>query len=95
MRDPIGSPREQMFIFRDGTTLKSCHLRHTLRETLNKLGLDSTLYDTHSFRIGRATDLFKLGVNVDKIKELGRWKSNAVYKYLRSLNLITPSTNRH
>ena len=78
------SQTEQIFIFRDGSPLQAYHLRQLLREILDSFNLDSSLYDTHSFRIGRATDLFKSGVNVEEIKHLGRWKSNAVYKYLRS-----------
>ena len=83
MRNPIVDDNEQLFVFRDGTNLEAFHLRKLLRETIKKFELDPTLYDTHSFRIGRATDLFKAGVNIEKIKHLGRWRSNAVYKYLR------------
>ena len=45
--------------------------------------LNPLQYDTHSFRIGRATDLSKGGRSLSKIKRAGRWKSNAVYNYLR------------
>ena len=83
MRPPIVSNQEQFFIFQDRSPLKACQLRRLLKETIQSLGLDQNLYDTHSFRIGRATDLFKSGVDIDNIKQLGRWKSNAVYKYLR------------
>ena len=83
MRQPIIEDSEQFFIFSDGTNLQASHLRRLLRKILQSFQLDSNLYDTHSFRIGRATDLFKLGVSVDQIKQLGRWRSNAVYKYLR------------
>ena len=83
MRSPIVVDSENLFVFRDGRQLEPHHLRKLLRETLRGFDLDPTLYDTHSFRIGRATDLFKSGVPVDTIKHLGRWKSNAVYRYLR------------
>ena len=83
MRPPIIDDVEQIFIYRDGTPLQAQHLRRLLRKILKHLKLDPFLYDIHSFRIGRATDLFKAGVSVDNIKQLGRWKSNAVYKYLR------------
>ena len=75
---------EQFFIFSDGSPLTARHLRSTLRQIIQKLGLNKKLYDVHSFRIGRATDLFRQGISVEKIKELGRWKSNAVYKYLKN-----------
>ena len=75
---------EQFFIFRDGSNLKAHHLRKTLRHAIENLTLDSTLYDIHSLRIGRATDMQKQGYSIEHIKDSGRWKSNAVYKYLRN-----------
>ena len=84
MRKPITDQAENFYIFSDGSNVQPHHLRNLLRESLHSMNLDSSLYDTHSFRIGRATDLFKAGVNVEDIKQLGRWKSNAVYKYLRN-----------
>ena len=83
MRQPIVDVDEQFLIFSDGSNVQPCHLRKILREILYSLDLDAKIYDTHSFRIGKATDLFKVGVTVEQIKQLGRWKSNAVYKYLR------------
>ena len=55
----------------------------TLKLLLCNLGLESTLYGMHSFRIGRTTDLIKFGYSVDEVKLLGRWKSNVIYKYIR------------
>ena len=83
-RPPIRHVNEQFLIFNDGTNLQAQHLRQLLRNIItNSFQLDGCLYDTHSFRIGRATDLFRAKIPVDQIKNLGRWKSNAVYKYLR------------
>ena len=84
MRPPISSDQEQIFIFKDGTPLQATHMRRLLRKILKHLKLEPFMYDIHSFRIGRATDLFKAGVPVEQIKQLGRWKSNAVYRYLRN-----------
>ena len=84
LRGPRKNDEEQFFIFRDGSPLKPHHIRTVLRTALNNLTLDGGLYDIHSFRIGRATDLEKLGVSIDQIKSLGRWRSNAVYAYLRN-----------
>ena len=60
------------------------HVRWTLKRLLRRLKLNDKLYNTHSFRIGRATDLKKTGTPVDDIKMLGRWRSNAVFKYIKS-----------
>ena len=85
MRGGWRSRDEQLFVFSDGSPLKATHVRSTLRNCIKNIGLEENLYDTHSFRIGRASDLFKIEkASIDQIKSLGRWKSNAVYKYLKS-----------
>ena len=76
--------QEQLFIFRDGTPITAKNTRRVLKMALKRLQLDPSLYGTHSFRIGRASDMLKSGYSVDQIKQYGRWKSNAVYKYLRN-----------
>jgi hypothetical protein len=38
---------------------------------------------SHSFRIVRATDLAKNGVDEDIIKQYGRWKSSSYLRYIR------------
>ena len=76
--------QEQYFIFADHSPLTSRALRRELKEALTRIGLDAKNYDTHSFRVGRATDLQKMQFPLDKIKQIGRWRSNAVYNYLRN-----------
>ena len=83
LRGDYDFPTQHLFIFNDRTSIKPRHIRSLLRELLTNIGLDSKSYDTHSFRIGRATDMFKYGYSVETIKKWGRWRSNAVYKYLR------------
>ena len=82
MRQARANDDEQFYIFSDGSPVRPCHMRSILRELLQALGLEGALYDTHSFRSGRASDLFHAGVDVELIKYIGRWKSNAIYKYL-------------
>ena len=71
------------FVYENGTPLGANDIHCNLRKIIDRLGLDKYLYDTHSFRIGKATDLFHAGENVERIKKLGWWRSNAVYQYLR------------
>ena len=75
---------EQFFIFRDGSPVKPSNVRSVLKLTLKSLNLDHTIYSCHSFRIGWSGDLHKRGVPIDKIKMMGRWKTNVVFKYIRS-----------
>ena len=84
VRGDYFTEKEQFFVFSDGSAVKPNHIRNLLRELLQNLGLKSTLYDVHSFRSGRTVDLEKFGYSIDKIKTMGRWKSNAVYKYLKN-----------
>ena len=75
---------EQFFIFADRSPVQPKHIRETLRDMLTNLNLDGSLYDVHSFRIGRTSDLEKFGYGLETIKSMGRWKSNAVYRYLKN-----------
>ena len=84
IRKPLQSENEQFFVFRDRTPVHPMHFRAVLNKLIMKCGLDPTFYSTVGFRAGRATDLLDMGISVETIRKLGRWKSNAVYTYLRS-----------
>ena len=83
IRKGYSNDAEQFFVFSDGSPVRAYNVRQMLKKAIDMLDLDSDLYNTHSFRIGRASDLLKLGLSVDNIKRQGRWKSNAVFEYLR------------
>ena len=83
VRGDYVSDEEQFFIFRDRSPVTAYHARTILKTVLNNIGLDSNNYGMHSFRIGRTTDLIKLGYSVDEVKMLGRWRSNVIYKYIK------------
>jgi len=53
-----------------------CHL-------LSQVGMCSSSYATHSFRIGAATTAGAAGLPTWLIKTLGRWSSNAYLTYVR------------
>ena len=53
-----------------------------LKELIDKIGLDSNLYSTHSFRRGGCTFAFKSKVPIDLIKSHGDWRSDCYQKYL-------------
>lgn len=74
---------EQFFIFRDNSDMQTAQFRTVLKKMIGKVGLDPANYDTHSFHISRATDLFKMGNPIESIKKFGRWCSNSIYKYSR------------
>ena len=62
-----------------------------IKECVASLGLNPSFYNTHSLRIGRATDLAIKGVSADTIKETGRWASSAYLKYIRFENFNIPT----
>ena len=74
---------EQFFVFQQRIPVKPGHLRKVLRTCLINLNLEATNYDMHSWHAGCALDLIKAGFLVAEVKVFGRWKSSAVYKYLK------------
>ena len=75
--------QENFFIFKDGSPVTPYHFHSKLKSIITIAGYDPEEFSTHCFRSGRAVDLFNLGVSVETIKKIGRWKSNAVYVYLK------------
>ena len=84
LRGPYENEDEQFFVFRDKSPVKPEHAFSMLRKMLEKLDLETHWYSIHSFRIGRTSDLIKMGYDIEVVKRMGRWTSNAVYKYIRS-----------
>ena len=82
-RIPYKSNTEKFFVFRDGSPVTAQNLRKIFKSILFSAGFDNKLYSLHSIRSGCAGDLLKLGLSVDTIKKVGRWKSNAVFRYLK------------
>ena len=72
---------QPFFVFRDGSPVKPNHMSAVLKTILLEAGMNPSNFSVHSFRIGRSSDLLKLGLSVETIKKLGRWKSNAVFRY--------------
>ena len=75
---------EQFFIFSDKSPVTPSHARLILKSAIDSLGLNSEFYEFRSLRGSRATDLAEMKIDLGVIKTLGRWKSNAVFKYLKT-----------
>ena len=77
---------EPLFIFSDRTPVTPVHMRTTLRNAIEAIDLDPKLYNCHSLRIGRCSDMvLKFGWSISEAKRAGRWRSNAVFRYIRVL----------
>ena len=74
---------EPFFIFADRSPISPDRVRNTLRLLLQNLNLDQQLYDTQSLCSGRCVDMYKMGYSLEVLKRAGRWKSNAIYNYLK------------
>ena len=74
---------EEFIVMRDHSSVPPSLIRATLAQCIHNIGLDSSLYSFHRMRTGRVTDLFKWGFSLEEIKIIGRWKSNAIYRYLK------------
>lgn len=74
---------KQFFMFRSGIAVSANNFRSVLKEVLKRIGVDSSIYNCHSFRQGRCCDLRRLGYSILDLKLVGRWRSNAVYNYLK------------
>ena len=93
VRGSYQTDSEPFFIFSDGMPVKPHQLRQVLRNLLNNLGLDGSLYDVHSLRGGRTSDLEKFGYSIDQIKAMGRWKSKCSLQIFEKLKFLYISTS--
>ena len=84
VRGPYKSEKDNLFVFSDRVTeVSPQHASNILAKCLKNIGVEFSVYTLYSLRIGRATDMLRFGYTVEEIKREGRWKSNAVFKYLR------------
>ena len=72
-----------LFVHINGAPLTQYQFRAVLKKAAYHLGWPMKGFSSHSFRIGAATSAAALGVPLDTIMELGRWKSAAVLGYIR------------
>ena len=83
IRKDFDSNEEPFFVHSDGSPLMATQTSLVLKETIGALGLNEELYSVHSLRIGRASEMAKIGYSIDEIKRIGRWRSSSVYRYIR------------
>lgn len=72
-----------LFVHFGGQPLTRYQFCATLNRCLTILGIDTTNYNSHSFRIGAATTLAMQGAHSNVIQAAGRWCSNVFHSYIR------------
>ena len=72
-----------LFLNSDGSPITRQDYVYHLKMGLKLLGYDDKLFNSHSMRSGRATDLALEGYSSPVIKLAGRWHSSAYEQYIR------------
>ncbi len=85
-----------LFILQNGTPLSRQFLVRCVRQALatRSSGLDVANFNGHSFRIGAATTAALAGIPDSTIQSLGRWKSSAFTRYIRTPSNQLASVSR-
>ena len=73
-----------LFMFHDGHTLSRQRLINSVNQALSQQGVDSSGIMGHSFRVGAATAAARAGLEDSRIQTLGRWRSSAFTRYIRT-----------
>ena len=79
-----GSCPGPLFVFQDGRMLTRHLFSTAIDGLLTELQIDKTLYNTHSFRIGEATSAMQANISDVHVQMLGRWKSDAYKRYVKT-----------
>ena len=79
-----GGQSGPLFCFRNGRYLTRSRFVDQVREALRQAGVDASKFAGHSFRRGAATTALEKGISDATIKMLGRWRSEAYTRYIRT-----------
>ena len=79
-----GSQPGPLFITNDGKNLTRLLFSKRIDALLESLQVDTTQYNTRSFRIGAATTAAQAHIPEAHIKMLGRWRSDAYQRYIKT-----------
>ena len=82
----FGHTKGSFFQFRCGSPVTHYYFTSSLKSILMFIGLDPKFYKGHRFRIGAATSAAARGIPLSVIQNMGRWKSDAVMRYIRMRN---------
>ena len=85
IRGAFHDRNEQFFVFSDRSPVTAQNASMVLRQAISGIGLKGSSYGINSFHIGRTSDLInKFHKSLDEVKWVGRWKSSAVYCYIKN-----------
>ena len=73
-----------LFMLEDGRLLTRQIFSSAIDTILSEASLDKGSFNTHSFRIGAATSAIDAGIPEAQVKMLGRWRSDAYQRYVKT-----------
>ncbi|CAC5391882.1 unnamed protein product [Mytilus coruscus] len=71
------------FIHFGGNYVTRYQFNAVIKKALNVANITSDNFQSHSFRIGAASQSSKMGFSDDEIQDFGRWESKAYKRYIR------------
>ena len=83
IRGTYKTEQEPLFIYRDKMPVMPATVNAVLKKAIKRCGMVPASFSFHSLRTGRTSQLIQLGYTIEAVKRLGRWKSNAVYRYIK------------
>lgn len=78
-----GDRQGPVFLHSSGKQLSRQYIKHHIDNAIDFVNGNTDNYNTHSFRLGKATDMYKQGYSDSQIQKAGRWKSAAFKKYIK------------
>ena len=78
-----GSQGGSFFLHPDKKIISKKFFTTNLQQDIYALGLEGKNYNSHSFRIGRASSLALEGESSTTISLIGRWNSEAYKRYIK------------
>ena len=74
----------------DASPISRSFFATAFKENLQFCDLDILHYKTHSFRIGAASQAAAKGIPDTEIRDSGRWKSDAFFRYMLTSTMGSP-----
>lgn len=78
------TPTDPLFLNESGNALNRSNFLFHVKQILHRLGLDTTSFQGHSFRIGASRSACKARLEDHLIKTLGRWSSDCYRTYIHT-----------
>ena len=84
------SPNRSKYFFahKSGMPVMRAQLVDMIKKHISLIGLNEDHYNTHSLRMGKATDMADQGFSYSQIRAAGRWTSNAFLKYIKPKQVV-------